>query len=89
MVNPPLIFPDDFEAVVSRTAVDYKVFEIRIPLQQNRSDGLFDKPALIERGSDHTDLGPRLAAGRRPLNRRRFDGPWPARPAIGRRRQFI
>ena len=47
------IFPDDLNSAVGAAAVDDDVFEIRISLQQHRTDGFFQVLRLvIRRGND-------------------------------------
>src|SRR5262245_15906907 len=58
--------PEDAESVVFRSAVDYDVLEIRIPLVEDRLDGLGNVLALIERGRNDRDAWPVLHVKKSP-----------------------
>ena len=51
------IFADDLDRAVGAAAVNDHVLEVGIILREDRVDGLFEKPGLIEAGRDDGDAG--------------------------------
>jgi hypothetical protein len=56
--EPWLVFSNDLHRVVRAFTIDDKIFEIRISLQQDRTDGFLKIDPLVETGSDNADPGP-------------------------------
>src|SRR5262249_43783480 len=56
--EPGLVFLDEFDALISRTAVNDDVIEVGVALKQDRADRLLYKPALIIIGCHNRDTRP-------------------------------
>lgn len=63
--EPGLVFFDSRNCAVGGAAVHHDIFEVRITLQQHRTDGFFDELALVEARGDDRDPRPGAAIGAR------------------------
>jgi len=53
-----LILADDVHTAISAAAVNDDVFQVRIPLEQHRADGILDELRLVIRWRDDAHPGP-------------------------------